>query len=167
MILKFKCDILITVDFYIISADKKIEFNGTQYSVSNRLKSEGVREYYVTLPVSSAGAEINSVVQFSNLPLYDKDGQRIYYTVRETKPPKGYLALGDFNLLTGVDLYNNSISAVHDFSFDVENTKQMDLPLTGGNPMGIMVVVGTMLTMLGSCWIIWLINRRKKWGEIE
>ena len=86
------------------------------------------------------------------------------------RTPDGYIALADFNLLTGMDLYDGTVdtagNAVHDFCFEVENTKQMQLPVTGEHGMDITIMFGAVLVTLGGTYLLWFVlyKRKKKGG---
>ncbi|MBQ3666025.1 MAG: right-handed parallel beta-helix repeat-containing protein [Lachnospiraceae bacterium] len=146
----------------VININDKIELNNVVYSVMRRKNAENVNEYYVEVTVSTDDSEKIAIVEFLNLPLFDKNGNRVYYTVRETKVPDKYISLADFNTLTGIDLFNDSPEGVHDYSFEVENTKQMQLPLTGGSGMSTMVILGTMFTVLAGAYLVWLMYMKKR-----
>ena len=84
-----------------------------------------------------------------------------YYTVRETNEPDGYISLGNFKALTGVDLYNGGPEAQHDFSYLVVNNKQIELPLTGSNTLALIVIAGTVLITIGALSIFLALYRKK------
>ena len=150
-------------DDKVIDRNDKFENNGVKYSVLNRTKN-GVKEYYVRIPVNPADFSQVAIVEFVNLPFFNESGKKVYYTVRETSVPEGFLALADFNQLTAMDLFNEKISNVHDFCFEVENTKQMELPITGGSGMSTTVIIGMIIFMPCLTYIAWLVimRRRKK-----
>ena len=134
--------------------------NGKTYPVLRRRIGD-VRQYYITVTVDPTKYEKTAIVQFDNLPLYNSRGERIYYTVRETKEPDGYISLGNFKSLTGVDLYNGGPDAQHDFSYLVVNNKQIELPLTGSNTLALIVIVGTVLMTLGALSLFLALYRKK------
>lgn len=149
--------------------DKYHHSNGFVYSVYRR-RVDGEREYYVKVTVDPNNFDKTAIAEFLNLPLYSREGSPIYYTVRETCEPDGYIALADFNLLTGMDLYDGTVdtagNAVHDFCFEVENTKQMQLPVTGEHGMDITIMFGAVLVTLGGTYLLWFVlyKRKKKGG---
>ena len=122
---------------------------------------DGITEYYVKVTLTPSNYSQESIAEFPNLPLVDENGYRIYYTVRETKVPEGFYSLADFNLLTGMDLFNGGATQQHDFMFEIENTRNMELPVTGGSRMRTIVMIGTILVTLGSAAIILMLNRKK------
>ncbi len=154
--------------------------NGISYILYEETVDGKVQYYYYTTrkPYGYSGivksATQVSVVEFTGLELYDDEGNPIYYTVRETKVPNGYISLGNFNILTGIDLfkgypvydsYNTVIDYTRDVCFEVENTVQMKLPVTGGGGFSIIVIIGTMMIMLGGCFIFIMYRRKKFFGE--
>ena len=134
--------------------------NGKTYPVRRR-RIGGIRQFYITVTVDPTKYEKTAIVQFDNLPLYNIEGKRIYYTVRETKEPDGYISLGNFKALTGVDLYNGGPAAQHDFSYLVVNNKQIELPLTGSNTLALIVIAGTVLITIGALSIFLALYRKK------
>ena len=134
--------------------------NGKTYPVLRRRIGD-IRQYYITVTVDPTKYEKTAIVQFDNLPLYNIEGKRIYYTVRETKEPDGYISLGNFKALTGVDLYNGGPAAQHDFSYLVVNNKQIELPLTGSNTLALIVIAGTVLITIGALSIFLTLYRKK------
>ena len=134
--------------------------NGKTYPVLRRRIGD-IRQYYITVTVDPTKYEKTAIVQFDNLPLYNIEGERIYYTVRETNEPDGYISLGNFKALTGVDLYNGGPAAQHDFSYLVVNNKQIELPLTGSNTLALIVITGTVLITLGALSIFIVLYRKK------
>ena len=134
--------------------------NGKTYPVLRRRIGD-IRQYYITVTVDPTKYEKTAIVQFDNLPLYNIEGERIYYTVRETNEPDGYISLGNFKALTGVDLYNGGPAAQHDFSYLVVNNKQIELPLTGSNTLALIVIAGTVLITLGALSIFIVLYRKK------
>ena len=155
---------LINVDHLIDSNDMYYHSNGKTYPVLRR-RVDGVREFYITVSVQPSDFEKVAVVEFENLPLYNLNGDPIYYTVRETKEPNGYVSLGNFKSLTGLDLYNGGYNATHDFSFAVVNNKEIELPLSGENPLFVIIMIGTILTVLGSVSFV-LLRHKKKHGQL-
>ena len=134
--------------------------NGKTYPVLRRRIGD-IRQYYITVTVDPTKYEKTAIVQFDNLPLYNIEGKKIYYTVRETKEPDGYISLGNFKALTGVDLYNGGPAAQHDFSYLVVNNKQIELPLTGSNTLALIVIAGTVLITIGALSIFLALYRKK------
>ena len=134
--------------------------NGKTYPVRRR-RIGGIRQFYITVTVDPTKYEKTAIVQFDNLPLYNSKGKRIYYTVRETNEPDGYISLGNFKALTGVDLYNGGPEAQHDFSYLVVNNKQIELPLTGSNTLALIVIAGTVLITIGALSIFLALYRKK------
>ena len=149
----------------VIDKNDKFENNGVKYSVLNRIKN-GAKEYYVKISVKPEDFSKVAIVEFVNLPFFNDEGKPVYYTVRETGVPKGFLALADFNQLTELDLFNGGINKDHDFCFEVENTRQMELPVTGGSGMSTTVIIGMIIFTPCLTYIVWLvIMRRKKKGD--
>ena len=144
-----------------ISLNNRITIAGRDYAVLNRPDNDGITEYYVKVTLTPSNYSQESIAEFPNLPLVDENGDRIYYTVRETKVPEGFYSLADFNLLTGMDLFNGGATQQHDFMFEIENTRNMELPVTGGSRMRTIVMIGTILVTLGSAAIILMLNRKK------
>lgn len=134
--------------------------NGKTYPVRRRSIGD-IRQFYITVTVDPTKYEKTAIVQFDNLPLYNSEGKRIYYTVRETNEPDGYISLGNFKALTGVDLYNGGPVAQHDFSYLVVNNKQIELPLTGSNTLALIVIAGTVLITIGALSIFLALYRKK------
>ncbi len=143
----------------VITVNNKMNIAGIDYSVRERTVQDDAKEYYLNITLTPANYTQETIAEFPNLPLVDDNGARIYYTVRETGVPDGYYALGDFNKLTGIDLYGGGITQPHDYSFAVENTRQMQLPLTGSNVLRALVVLGTMMTILGAAAIFMMMTR--------
>ena len=142
--------------------------DGVAYNVSSRWVTEGsqyVKQYYITITVNPRNYDKVAILEFSDLPLYDTQGNFIYYTVRETKEPDGFISIADFNTLTGMNLNtgfkNSDDEYVHNLGFEVENVRAMELPTTGGSEMRLIIVIGTMLVMLGSTAVFLMIKRRR------
>ena len=149
-----------------IDDNGKYEIGGVKYSVSQRIKDDAA-EFYIPVTLRPSDYPQESVLEFHNLPMVDDQGQRIYYTIRETGVPEGYYALADFNSLTGIDLYNGGINKPHDFTYTVENTRQMQLPTTGGSGMRLLVVIGTMLVILGGLAAACVMMMRKRESGVK
>ena len=144
-----------------ISLNNRITIAERDYAVLNRPDSDGITEYYAKITLTPSNYSQESIAEFPNLPLVDENGDRIYYTVRETQVPEGFYSLADFNLLTGMDLFNGGATQPHDFMFEIENTRSMELPVTGGSGMRMIVIIGTILVTLGSAAIVFVLNRRR------
>ncbi len=149
----------------LINDNDKYLLCGQQYSVLRR-KVNDEREYYVVITIQPQIFERVALVEFKDLPLFNNDGEPIYYSVRETKPPQGFISLGDFNALTGMDLYSGYQDAggnpVRDLSFEVENTRQMTLPVTGGSSLSLTAMIGSALMTLGGIYLVWVIFQKKR-----
>lgn len=148
--------------------DKYHHADGFEYTVLRR-RVNNEREYYVVITVDPAKFGKVALLEFLYLPLYDTQGQAIYYTVRETKEPRGYVSLADFNMLTGMNLFDGMTNGdgdyVHDLCFEVQNTKQMELPETGGSSLSMTVTLGALLMTLGGACLFGIILKKKKKKE--
>ena len=154
----------------VIDVNDKYHQDGFLYSVLRR-RVNGEREYYVVITVNPASFKKVAMVEFRYLPLYDTQGRAIYYTVRETKEPDGYASLADFNMLTGMNLFdglkNSSDEYVRDLCFEVENIKTMKLPVSGGAGLTTIVIIGTMIICLGSFCLFLLYTAKKRKRRAE
>ena len=146
-----------------IDVNGKMTVNGKSYSVRKR-QVDDKTQYYLRIVVVPEESETEAVIEFFHLPLYDEEGNDIYYTVRETTTPDGFIALADFQPLTGMKLYeeNGDAIAVYDYCFEVENTRRMELPLTGGSGMSTTVIIGTMLLSMGGAYLFWRMRIKKR-----
>lgn len=151
-----------------IDINDKYHQDGLAFAVLRRRVNDE-REYYVKLTVTPSQFTKVAMIEFRDLPLYDTQGHAIYYTVRETKEPDGYVSLADFNMLTGMNLFNGVQNSehefVHDLGFEVENTKQMELPITGGSSFTMVTMLGALLMGLGGTCLFWLMLVKKKKKE--
>ena len=152
---------LVNDDHLIDDNDMYRHTNGNKYAVLRRRIGD-VREYYINVNVEPSAYDSIAIVEFANLPLYNLNGDAVYYTVRETKEPDGYISLGNFKSLTGLDLYNGGASEVHDFSFLVTNNKKIELPLSGDNRSALMIMFGSMMITLGSIYLFLVLYKKKK-----
>ncbi len=153
----------------VIDVNDKYHQDGFEYSVLRR-RINGEREYYVVVTVDPKKFNKVALIEFLHLPLYDTQGHAIYYTIRETKEPDGYVSLADFNMLTGMNLFdglkNDQDNYIHDLCFEVENTKAMELPVTGGSNFTTTIAFGTMLICLGvACIALLKIMQKRKRRE--
>ena len=150
----------------IIDVNDKYEHNGQLLSVYRRRIDLDTVEFYSTITVNPRTFSTDAVLEFKNLPLYDSQGNAVFYTVRETAFPKGFTSLADFNSLTGMNLFDhytdNSGSYVHDLTFDVENTKLMKLPVTGGSGLWGTVFCGTFIVTLCVAYLYLSAKRKKR-----
>ncbi len=139
----------------------RLTVDGRDYIVHKEHTGDDITYYYYTdiVPENTDNVQQEAVAVFENLPLYGSSG-KLYYTMRETKVPTGYLSLADFKSLTCMDL-KDGYGSTRDICFVVENSKMMKLPVTGGSGMSTVVILGTVMILLGGIYILLMAYKRK------